>query len=122
MVNIASFTRWLLQAAAVQTFLTLVSLPILVAWGLPLSYLTPVGTLLFTPILTAYLWCALAVFFTTLCAIPNSYCIAALQYVSDWWLWILGLIKTPWQIGFVCPPIAVLIFIPISAFILVWYV
>jgi hypothetical protein len=121
MVNIASSKRWLLQAAAAQTFLTLVSLPILVAWGLPLSYLTPVGTLLFTPILTAYLWCALAVFFTALCAIPNSYCIAALQYVSDWWLWILGLIKTPWQIGFVCPPIGVLIFIPVSAFALVWY-
>ncbi len=114
--------RWLLQATTVQCFLTLISLPILVAWGLPLSYVTPVGTLLFTPLLTAYLWCALAVFTTTLCAIPNQYCIYALQHVSDWWLWILGLIKTPWQIGFVCPPIALLICIPISAFALVYSV
>lgn len=116
-----SFIRWFLQGAAIQTFLTLVSLPILIAWGLPLSYLTPVGTLFFTPLLTVYLWCALAVFFTTLCAIPNMYCIKALHHVSDWWLWILGLIKTPWQIGFVCPPYALLFCIPISAFVLVWF-
>ena len=121
MLIIASYTRWLLQAAAVQAFLTLISLPILVAWGLPLSYLTPVGTLLFTPILTIYLWCALAVFFTTLCAIPNGYCITALQLVSDWWLWLLALIKTPWQIGFVCPPLVLLCCIPVTAFVLVWY-
>lgn len=116
-----AFSRWLLQASAIQVFLTLVSLPILVAWGLPLSYLTPVGTLLFTPILTVYLWCAFVVFCTTLCAIPNGFCIKALQYVSDWWLWMLGLIKTPWQIGFVCPPYALLFCIPISACAVVWY-
>lgn len=119
--SVSWLPRWLLQAAALQTFLTLISLPILVAWGLPLSYLTPVGTLLFTPILTIYLWCALAVFFTALCAIPNLYCIAALQCVSNCWLWILGIIKTPLQIGFVCPPMALLVCIPISAFALVWY-
>ena len=117
----ADIMRWLLRAAALQGFLTLTSLPILVAWGLPLSYLAPIGTVLFTPLLTLYLWCALAVFFTTLCRIPNSYCLLALHHVGSWWLWVLKLIKTPWQIGFVCPPLLVLICIPMSAFGLVWY-
>lgn len=115
-----SVWRWLLQASAIQLFLTLISLPILTAWGLPLSYLTPFGTLLFTPVLTIYLCCALAVFITTLCTLPNSYCIYALQCVSSAWLWTLSLIKTPWQIGFVCPSFYVLALIPCSALMLVF--
>jgi len=110
------------QFTIIQLFLTLISLPILVAWGLPFSYLTPFGTLLFTPVLTLYLWCALVVFLTTLCCIPNSYCIYALECVSRWWLWALSLISQPWQIGFVKPPLLVLCAIPFSAFLLMLFV
>lgn len=112
--------RWLLQVSAVQLFLTLISLPILVSWGLPISYLTPVGTLLFTPILTIYLWCALAVFFSTLLYIPNGICIKLLSLISTWWLWALSLIKTPMTLGFVCPPLPLLCIIPLTSFILVF--
>jgi hypothetical protein len=121
MMYIDILMRWFLRMSAVQLFLTLISLPILVGWGLSVSYLTPVGTLFFTPLLTVYLWSALMVFFTTLFCIPNELCIKLLSYVSNWWLWLLSLIKMPHAIGFVCPPLPFLCLIPITGFVVVMY-
>jgi hypothetical protein len=111
-----------LQVTIVQLFLTLISLPILVGWGLPLSYLTPVGTILFTPVLTLYLWCCLLVFFTTFLCIPNDFFIEVLSRVSDWWLWMLACIQVPHTIGFVSPPILLLLLIPFTGICAVLYV
>lgn len=116
----AYLLRAFLQFVVVQLFLTLISLPFLIAWGIPLSWVTSFGTVIFTPVLTVYLWCACAVFITTLCNIPNSWCVYALQQVSAWWLWALSLLKQPWDIGFVRPSLLVLCAIPLSACVLVY--
>jgi hypothetical protein len=105
----------------VQLFLTLISLPILIGWGLPLSLMAPLGNLLFSPILGLYLVCAMFLFFTELFGIPNSFCVWALETVSAFWLWCLGVLERSVQIGFARPHFLFLCIIPILACIIIWY-
>jgi hypothetical protein len=105
----------------VQIFLTLISLPILIGWGLPLSLIAPLGNLLFSPILGVYLACALIVFFTELGKIPNSIVLWFLEQVSGIWLWCLQRLESSVQIGFARPHAFFLCIIPLMACATVWY-
>lgn len=112
----------IMQFIATQAFLTLISLPILTAWGLPTSLWSPLGNLFFSPILSVYLFCAVCVFFSELFCIPNRLLIVLLEYVSRLWLWCMSLLPTHATIGFVKPHIALLFIMPIFACIVLWCV
>lgn len=112
----------LIQFIATQAFLTLISLPILVAWGLPTSLWSPLGNLVFSPVLTLYLFCAVCVFFTEVLCIPNGLLVWALDCVSRLWLWCMSLLPSQATIGFVKPHILILLGIPAIAFTALWYV
>jgi hypothetical protein len=116
-----SLTSWVVRFLLVQTFVTLISLPILIGWGLPLSLVAPLGNLLFSPLLGLYLVCALMVFFTELIGLPNSLCTWALEWVSSIWLWSLNLLEHSVQVGFTQPHYFLLTTIPLAACTLVWY-
>lgn len=91
---------WILNLIQIQFFLSLISLPILIAWGLPFSSLTMLGNILFAPFLTCFLLSSSLVFFTELLQIPNSICIWLLEQVTRFWLWCLTWGSKWWIIGF----------------------
>ncbi|MCF7900204.1 hypothetical protein K9K77_01710 [Candidatus Babeliales bacterium] len=109
---------YLIHFLQVQLFLTLASFPILVAWGLPLSIMTAVGNLIFSPFLTAFLLCASLVFFTECLYIPNGWLIYLLEKITNFWIWCLSWGQKSWLIGFAKPSLFILIGIVICAFLI----
>lgn len=105
-------TLVLLQFIQLQLFITLFSLPILIAWGLPLSILSPIGNLIFSPVLTLFLFLSCLIFFCEIFFIPNKPLIYLLEIISRWWLGILQIPDKRWLIGFTHPPIPLLIALP----------
>lgn len=92
--------KWFLPFMQVQMFLSLISLPVLVAWGLPFSIMTIAGNFFFGPFLTVFLLCSSLIFFTELAHIPNGLCITLLEYITTIWLWFLNCSSKAWLISF----------------------
>jgi|GEM_PF-517753 len=103
----------------IQAFLTLVSLPILIAWGLPISLLSPLGNLFFSIPLTLFLLLSSLIFFCELLSIPNNLFIFLLDKVTCSWKWAAAGDFKHLMVGFSMPSILFLIIIPISAYLIV---
>jgi len=104
----------------VQLFLTAMSLPILLSWGLPISILAPLGNLLFFPALVGFLTLSSCIFFLELFQLPNSWPIFALEHGTTWWLKVLSLgNSTRWLVGFAKPSIIFLITVPLCALLII---
>lgn len=87
----------------IQLFVSIISLPILVSWGLPISGMAPVGNLLFGPFLTIFLGVSCIIFFTELLYIPNSIFIWCLEYITSCWQMLLGCGSKTWLLSFSKP-------------------
>ncbi len=87
------------SAMQVQFFISLISLPILVAWGLPFSVMTVLGNMLFTPILMLFLLISSLIFFSELLHIPNGLCVLALEKLFALWMYLLQFGSTKWLYG-----------------------
>ena len=90
---------WFYNFMHVQLFLSLISLPILVAWGLPFSLTTVFGNLIFTPFLTIFLLISTGVFFFELLRIPNGWLVYALEKLCTLWMYCLDYGSTTWLYG-----------------------
>lgn len=88
-IKISSVINYLLIAVRIQLFLSLVSLPILVFWGLPISTLTVAGNLFFAPFLTIFLALSSIIFFLELAHVSNHVPIWLLEQLTSIWLKIL---------------------------------
>ena len=99
-------------------FLTLVSLPIMVAWGLPLSWLSPIGNLIFSPFLSAFLLISTVSFFCELLQIPHGLLDRLLEYVAFAWQYILNLAPHNSSLGCTQTAFYLLLCISIATFIL----
>jgi hypothetical protein len=95
----SSVYTFLLDFIRLQLFITLISLPILSAWGISFSLMSPVGNLIFTPWITVFLLISSLIFFTDLVGIPNGLLITLLDYVTTWWLWITSWGQPSWLVG-----------------------
>lgn len=100
----------------IQLFISLVSMPILIYWGLPISMLTAVGNLLFAPVLTIFLLLSSLIFFLELLYLPNTWIIWLLEYVTSAWLWLLEWEQKMWLVGFAKPSPLLLLAIPLISF------
>jgi len=89
---------WIARFIELQCFLTLVSLPILLFWGLPISLLTFAGNLIFTPFLTAFLLFSTLLFLTYLLHLPDAWLIWLLEQVTRCWHWCLQQATTAWLV------------------------
>jgi hypothetical protein len=116
--RIKAVYQWLLHFLHLQLFLTIISLPIFLAWGLPISILSPIGNLIFGPVLTLFLFLSSLIFFLELVHLPNSYCITALETVTDWWLAIMHADCKTWLIGFMQPSLLFMLAIPVITLII----
>lgn len=111
-------TKWyqsLLKSMQLQLFISFISLPFLIGWGLPISLLTPFSTLIFGPFLTCFLLISSLIFFLELLYLPNALFIWLLELVTSIWLACLNLEQRAWLIGFTKPPMIVLALIPLIA-------
>jgi len=111
--------QWLTHFIELQLFLSLISLPLLIAWGLPVSLLTPVANLVFNPVLTAFLFVSSLLFFTELVGIPNGLLVWCLNAITTWWTWVLDWYQNSWLIGFVKPPAWFLILILVLSLLII---
>lgn len=113
--QLTKFRWWLLQFVQLQLFLTLFSLPILIYWGLPFSLLSPIGNLIFGPVLTFFLFLSSLIFFCELLSLPNSLFIYALEKTTNWWLTIMYADNQRWLIGFAKPSAVILALVVIAS-------
>jgi len=108
-----------LKSIQLQLFLTLISLPFLIAWGLPLSLLSPLATLLFTPFIAVFLLLSSLIFFLELVYLPSTWVIYALDVLTGWWISIINTNYSWWLIGFRAPSLLFLIAIPLITCLLI---
>ena len=87
-----NIVSWVIKYLFMQSFLTLISLPILVEWGLAFSLTSFLGNCFFAPFISIYLALSFFIFFTELCALPNFFFIAALEKVTFLWVWLTELL------------------------------
>lgn len=106
---------WLMQTLELQIFLTLISLPVLIAWGLPISMVSLVSTPLFAPLFTIFLFFSCLMFFTELMCIPNSLIVTALEHTTAVLLKTIRYGCDSWLVSFCTPPTLVLCALPIIA-------
>ena len=83
-----------------QLLISIVMLPILIAWGLPISIMSIIGNLIFTQILTAFIFISALLFTTDLLGISNHYCILILEWITHVWHTILSYGSAEWLVGF----------------------
>lgn len=88
----------------VQLFVTLISLPILIAWGMPLSLLTFVGNLIFNQVLMIFLLLSSLVFFGEILSLPTSWPAYLLEKLTQWWLWVMDKAGHEWLMALPVPP------------------
>lgn len=114
----STYTKWrlyLLNSIQLQLFISFISLPFLIAWGLPISLMSPISTLVFGPFLSCFLLISSLIFFCELLYIPNDLFVWALEKVTSMWLSCLDLEQRSWLIGFCKPPLWVILLIPLIA-------
>ncbi len=99
-----------------QLFMALVSLPILIAWGLPISIMSLVGNLIFSPFLTLFLLLSSLLFFFELCHLPNGYLVYGLECCTQLWSWCIACGSSHWLVGFAKPSFWILCTIFLSSF------
>ena len=87
---------WFYNFLHVQLFLSLMALPVLVAWGIPFSLTTVAGNLLFTPFLFFFLFISTALFFSELLQIPNKPLFYLLEKLYALWLFLLNKGSNNW--------------------------
>jgi len=116
-----AFAYWCARAFQLQLFLSLVSLPILVAWGLPISCMSPLGNCLFTPFLTLFLLLASLMFFGQLLHIPYSPLAYLFNYLTRFWIGLMNYAQVQWLVGIVRLPMPLLVLIGMMPFFIITY-
>jgi hypothetical protein len=92
-----------------QLAISYVYIPILIYWGIPISFMGIVGNLIFAPWLIIFLFISTLLFVTQLMHIPNLWLAQLLDLLCAWWLKLLTMGSPTWLIGFPCPGIWALI-------------
>lgn len=87
---------YFLNALQTQLIITIVAMPILVAWGLGTSLATFIGNIIFTPLLGVFLMLSSMLFFTELLGIPNEMLVSLLEQLTITWDSILSYGQPSW--------------------------
>src|SRR5438552_892464 len=106
-----SFINSFINFCYLQFFLMLISLPILISWGLPISLTTIFGNFFFTPFLTLFLLLSSLLLFFEIAHIPNYFIAYLLDFITRVWYFLLTFDKKYWLIGFAKPSLIVLFII-----------
>ncbi len=115
--TLSSFFHKLLLIIHIQILLFFICLPLSVHWGLSISLMTIVGNIIFLPFLSIFLLLSLILFFSELCAIPNTLLATFFNHYVEGWFYLLKYGSTDWLICFASPGILLLSLIPLIGFI-----
>lgn len=113
---LSSISTYLIRFFYLHLFITLASLPIIINWGLPLSIMSPIANLIFTPFLMAFLLIASLLFFFQLVHLPNDWLAYLLEKVVQVWTYVLKFHSSSWLISFAKPSCVVFILMLIATF------
>ncbi len=91
---------WLFTFLELQLLICLLSLPVLIHWGLGMSSMLIIANLLFTPILAAFLWCSCLIATCSLLHIPCLWLVKILEKLAALWHYFLAFSQPNWLIGF----------------------
>lgn len=116
-----AISTYLLNFLELQLVITLMSLPILIHWGLPISYMSPISNLIFTPLLILFLWISCLFAFCALLHIPCTPFAWMLDNITNLWMWMLSFAKPSWLIGFSYPMIWIATIICLCIILLYFY-
>lgn len=92
--------NWLASFLELQLIISLLSLPVLIDWGLAISYMLPLANLIFTPLLALFLWCSCLF---TLCVVihaPSNWLATILDHIAQIWFYFLSFSQPNWLVGF----------------------
>ncbi|MCL4361840.1 hypothetical protein M1446_05805 [Candidatus Dependentiae bacterium] len=101
--------------------MNLISLPILISWGLPISLLSPIGNLIFSPLMTLFMFVSCIIFFTELVGISNYFLIKILEKLTLFWTYILDFASHKYLIYFPKPPLLLTIFLVFLILFILWF-
>lgn len=119
--TVSGVLYWLGRYVQLQLFMSLISLPFLICWGLPISALSLVGNLLFGQVLALFLLFSSYVFFAELLSVSNGWAIYVLEQISYWWMRFLRYPGNQWLFPFYKPAYGWLVIIPLVAVGIIWY-
>lgn len=102
-----------------QLFITIVTLPIIIAWGLPFSFMSPISNFFFTPFLSIFLLFSSLIFFSTILHIPNGFLVRLTDWYSVWLYKLLEQGSFSWLVAINKPHFVFLVIIAFSAFCIV---
>ncbi|HSW76091.1 MAG TPA: hypothetical protein VLG50_03560, partial [Candidatus Saccharimonadales bacterium] len=98
------------------------SLPLLTHWGLPVSYMSPLANLIFTPLLIVFLWVSCLFSICALMHLPCSWFVYLLDKITSLWHYLLSFARPQWLIGFGYQTLWISLFFCFLVFILYTYV
>ena len=83
-----------------QLLISVVILPILIAWGLAISIMSIFGNLIFAQFLTVFILVSTILFTCDFFGIPNSYVVICLERVTNIWHYFLSFGSVHWLVGY----------------------
>ncbi|MBM17768.1 MAG: hypothetical protein CL947_01710 [Epsilonproteobacteria bacterium] len=92
--------NWFAVFLELQLVISLLSLPVLIHWGLAISYMAPIANLIFTPLLVMFLWCSCLIVLCSLIQLPCSWLVTIINYITKVWHYLLSFANPNWLIGF----------------------
>ncbi len=116
---ICSIANKLFRFFELQLFITILTWPIFLIWGLPISLLNPIGNLIFAPWITIFLTLSSVIFFLEIVHIQNSIFINLLENINNVFFKTINLANNSFMISCSCPKIPYLFAIPITLFVLI---
>lgn len=108
-------TAWLFNFLLVQLFINLITWPLFLGWGLPITPLSIIGNLVFSPFLTAFLMISSLMVTCDLLCLPSTMFAVLLDYLTAGWLWFTSCPTPDYLITFVTPPLALALCAPFGA-------
>lgn len=112
---------WLVDFLVVQLFITLISWPILLWWGLSITPLSLIGNLLFGPFLTGFLLLSSLIVSCELVGIPNDIFLFGLEKLTTAWIWLIACNSYDLAVTFAKPSLLFALTAPLLGFFIIHF-
>lgn len=103
----------------VQLFINLIAWPLFLGWGIPVTPLSIIGNLIFTPFLTGFLILSSLITLCNLFYLPDIFLIYPLEWLTKSWLMLTNYPVPNCMITFVEPPLLLALCAPVGATLII---
>lgn len=116
--------RWsasILDFLVTQWCLMLISWPIMLAWGLPVATLSPIGNFVFGPFLSVFLILATLLTISVFCCLPLWPWTIGLEYLTSSWMYVMSHAPKHWYLTLPRPSLILLLATPIGTIMIMHF-